>query len=105
LTRRLALASSGNVFTTAEQDEVRGLGGVGDLCLRLFTEAGAPVRSSLDDRVIGMTLEQLRLPTPRAVGVAGGPRKVAAIRGALTGGWTNASSPTGRPRRPCSTAP
>ena len=46
-----------------------------------------PVRL-LDDRVIGIGLEQLRR-VPRAIGVAGGPGKTLAIRAALLGGWIN----------------
>ena len=42
----------------------------------------------LDDRVIGVTLEELK-QTPRVVGVAGGDRKVEAIRGCLIGGFVN----------------
>ena len=44
--------------------------------------------TDLDDRVIGIRLEQLR-QVPRAVGIAGGPDKTVAIRGALRGGWIN----------------
>ena len=82
------LASSGNVFTSEELDSVRSLGGVGDLLIRFFDAKGKPIQSALDARVIGMTLEQFRR-TPRAVGVAGGLRKLAAIRGAILGRWIN----------------
>ena len=82
------LASSGNVFTSEELDTVRSSGGVGDLLIRFIDADGIPIRSALDSRVIGMTLEQLR-HTPRAVGVAGGPRKLTAIRGAVMGHWIN----------------
>lgn len=44
--------------------------------------------TSLNDQVIGLLLEQLR-SVPRAVGIAGGERKLASIRGALRGGWIN----------------
>jgi DNA-binding transcriptional regulator LsrR (DeoR family) len=82
------LASSGNVFSAEELETGRGLGGVGDNCLRFFTETGEQVRTPLVDRVIGITLAQLRR-APRAVGVAGGSRKLSAIRGALAGRWIN----------------
>jgi DNA-binding transcriptional regulator LsrR (DeoR family) len=82
------LASSGNVFDAGELGEVRALGGVGDVCLRFFDEDGQPIRTRLNDRVIGMELEQLR-NVPRAVGVAAGPGKLSAIRGALRGRWIN----------------
>jgi DNA-binding transcriptional regulator LsrR (DeoR family) len=78
------LARSGNVFTDDELELVTRAGGVGDICLRFFDEHGQPAQTTLDDRVIGLTLEQLR-QVPRSIAVAGGERKVTAIRGALTG--------------------
>ena len=82
------LASSGNIFSPQELETLRQLGGVGDLCLRFFDADGKPVVSTLNDRVIGMELEQLRR-VKRSVGIAGGRRKVAAIRGAVRGGYVN----------------
>ncbi|MCB0195164.1 MAG: sugar-binding transcriptional regulator [Anaerolineae bacterium] len=82
------LASSGNIFSPEELDMLRRQGAVGDVCLRFFNEAGEPVLSSLNERVIGMKLEQLQ-HVKRAVGIAGGQRKFEAIRGALLGGWIN----------------
>ncbi len=82
------LASSGNRFTPEELAMLREHGAVGDICMRFFDDAGKPVRLPLDRRVISMTLEQLR-SVPRSVGIAGGQRKLAAIRGALRGGWIN----------------
>ncbi len=78
------LADSGNVFTRAELSELGKLGAVGDICLHFFDRDGRPIHSSLEDRVIGITLEQLR-GIRRVVGVAGGQRKVAALLGALRG--------------------
>jgi len=57
-------------------------GAVGDIALRFFDAAGAPVRTSLDDRILGITAEQLH-KVPRVVAVAGGPEKVEAIHAAL----------------------
>ena len=57
-------------------------GAVGDIALRFFDAAGAPVRSSLDERILGITAEQLH-KAPRVVAVAGGPEKTDAIRAAL----------------------
>jgi DNA-binding transcriptional regulator LsrR (DeoR family) len=82
------LASSGNIFSPAELDLLREQGAVGDVCLRFFDASGAPVITTLNERVIGMELEQLR-QVKRAVGIAGGQRKVEAIRGAALGGWVN----------------
>jgi DNA-binding transcriptional regulator LsrR (DeoR family) len=82
------LASSGNVFSAQELQALRDQGAVGDVCLRYFDADGAPVQTPLNDRVIGMELEQLR-KVKRSVGIAGGERKQAAIRGALRGGYIN----------------
>ncbi len=80
------LASSGNVFTKDEVEKLRTRGWVGDICMRFFDEVGKPVNTPLNDRVIGMTLEQLK-KVSRTVGIAGGKRKFAAIKGALEGKW------------------
>ena len=82
------LARSGNVFTQAELALLQRQGAVGDVCLHFFAADGSPVITPLDSRVIGLTLAQLRR-VPRSVGIAGGPRKRDAIRGALAGGWVN----------------
>ena len=82
------LASSGNIYSPEELDMLRQAGAVGDICLRFFDQTGKPVDNPLNDRVIGMNLEQLR-HVKRAVGIAGGKRKLAAIRGALQGRWIN----------------
>jgi DNA-binding transcriptional regulator LsrR (DeoR family) len=82
------LASSGNVFEAGELAKLGQRGAVGDVCLRFFDAAGAPVVTELDGRVIGMELAQLR-KAGRSVGVAGGRRKYAAILGALRGRWVN----------------
>ena len=82
------LAESGNVFSKSELNTLGRHGAVGDICLHFFNEQGNPVATPLHDRVIGMSLEQLRR-VGRVVGVAGGKRKNVAIKGALAGGWIN----------------
>ena len=82
------LASSGNIFSPEEQAMLRERGAVGDVLAHFFDSQGRPVNTLLDDRVIGMSLEQLRR-VRRSVGVAGGQRKHEAIRGALKGGLIN----------------
>lgn len=82
------LASSGNVFSEQEIESLREHGAVGDVCLRFYDAHGKPVNSALDKRVISIRLEQLR-KVKRSVGIAGGTRKLAAIRGALEGRWIN----------------
>jgi DNA-binding transcriptional regulator LsrR (DeoR family) len=82
------LAASGNVFSPGELKTLSDRGAVGDICIRFFDREGAPVTTPLNERVIGMDLEQLR-KVERVVAVAGGRRKTAAIRGALVGKWVN----------------
>jgi DNA-binding transcriptional regulator LsrR (DeoR family) len=82
------LASSGNIFSDEELDTLRENGAVGDILYRFFDAEGNAVQTPLADRVTGMDLDQLRR-VKRVVGIAGGARKFAAIRGALKGGLIN----------------
>ena len=76
------LARSGNVFAARELAAVKDAGGVGDIGLRFFDAEGHPVRTPLDERVIGMTLDELS-KTDRVIALAGGQSKTRAIHGAL----------------------
>jgi DNA-binding transcriptional regulator LsrR (DeoR family) len=82
------LANSGNAFTDEELRDLARRGVVGDIGLRFFDREGRPVHGPLDERVIGITLEELS-STPRIIGVAGGDRKVEAIRACLIGKLVN----------------
>lgn len=79
------LARSGNVFSSRELADVVEAGGVGDMSLRFFDAKGLPVKGPLDERVIGITLEELS-KVDRVIALAGGQSKTEAIRGALHGG-------------------
>ena len=65
--------------------ELQARGAVGDIALRFFDVRGAPVSTMLDDRILGITTEQLRR-VGRVVAVAGGREKVDAIAAALHAG-------------------
>ncbi len=80
------LANSGNAFTEEERKPLLEAGAVGDICHRIFRADGSLVRGEIDDRIIAIPVEDL-LRIPRRVGIAGGPRKLEAIRGALAGDW------------------
>ena len=84
----LMLANSGNAFTDEELRDLARRGAVGDIGLGFFDRKGAPVHGPLDERVIAITLEELKV-TPRVIGVAGGERKVEAIRACLAGQLVN----------------
>jgi len=76
------LANSGNVFSANELIEVTEAGAVGDISLRFFDDDGNSVKTPLDDRVIGMRLEEMG-NVDRVIALAGGESKTEAIRGAL----------------------
>jgi DNA-binding transcriptional regulator LsrR (DeoR family) len=80
------LRESGNVFTDQDLEDLKHAGAVGDVCMRFYDSAGRPVKTSFDERVIGISTEQIK-STRRRIGVAGGRRKFEAIRAALRGGW------------------
>lgn len=82
------LAASGNIFSEKEQRMLESYNAVGDILLRFFDGEGNPVKTFLENRVVSMSLEQLR-NVSRAIGVAGGHRKMDTIRGALRGRWIN----------------
>jgi DNA-binding transcriptional regulator LsrR (DeoR family) len=80
------LAASGNTLSEADLDRLRGAGAVGDVCLRYFDGDGKLVVTEVDARVVGIGSDDLRA-VPRKIGIAGGERKLEAIRGAALGGW------------------
>jgi DNA-binding transcriptional regulator LsrR (DeoR family) len=80
------LVESGNALPDADRAQLRALGAIGDVSMHFFDEAGQAVVSDLDDRILGISAAAMRA-VPRRIGVAGGARKLAAIRAALRGGW------------------
>ncbi|WP_321383652.1 sugar-binding domain-containing protein [uncultured Enterococcus sp.] len=54
-------------------------------CLVFFDTAGKSVKSSLDDRIIGLTMDQLK-KVPQRIGIAESKEKVGSIHAALLGG-------------------
>lgn len=77
-------AINGGVFSPDELALAARAGAVGDISLRFFDAEGRPTRTPLDERVIGLDLDGLR-HVPRSIAVSGGQRKLAAIKGALSG--------------------
>ncbi len=82
------LMRDGTILTRQEVNNLIHKGMVGDIALRFFDVNGQPVSSEVDQRVIGISLDQLR-KVRRVVGVAGGPEKVTVLRGALRGELIN----------------
>ncbi|WP_311380654.1 sugar-binding transcriptional regulator [Arthrobacter sp. ISL-69] len=82
------LRESGNSLNESNLKALAASGAVGDICLRFFDRHGALVESDLNDRVLGISPEQM-LNVDRRIGIAGGARKYAAIRAAVEGNWIN----------------
>lgn len=57
---------------------------VGDIALRFFNDKGQYVSSEIDERVLGISVSQLK-KIPRIIGIAGGAEKVNVIKSALKG--------------------
>lgn len=72
------------LLSQAELSTIRHAGGVGEVLGRFFDRQGEPVHTELDQRLIGLTLAQLR-QIPHRMIVAGGLHKVPALVGALKG--------------------
>ena len=80
------LKTSGNYYHEDMLQVLAARGAVGDICLHYYDKHGHPVLRDDEDPVIGMALEKVK-KCPNVVALAGGTDKVAAIKGALTGGY------------------
>ena len=85
---RSSLLVQAGYFSPEEMDSLVAAGAVGDLCSRFFSEDGSICDESLNTRTIGLELQDFTRKD-FAVAVAGGPQKVAGIRGALRGRFAN----------------
>ncbi|MBC7320585.1 sugar-binding transcriptional regulator [bacterium] len=75
------LLTSGCV-SEEELEEIKEKGGVGDILGRFYDLDGKPILSSLENRIVGIGIEELR-KIPYVIGVAGGKNKLRAVLGAL----------------------
>jgi DNA-binding transcriptional regulator LsrR (DeoR family) len=64
------------------------LGAVGNVCARFYNVKGDYLKTELDDRIIGITVEDL-IKIPIRLGIAAGQQKIEALKGALLGGFVN----------------
>jgi DNA-binding transcriptional regulator LsrR (DeoR family) len=60
------------------------IGAVGDIALRYMDGDGNPIDLEINERIIGLTIEQIRR-IPRVIGIAGGLAKHKMVRAALHG--------------------
>ena len=63
-------------------------GAVGVIAGRFFDVQGEWIKGAMDDRLMGITLDEVR-QIPTRIAVAGGSDKVDSILGALRGGFAN----------------
>jgi DNA-binding transcriptional regulator LsrR (DeoR family) len=71
-------------LSPAQRAEFDAAGAVGDVCARFYDLSGQEVRSVVNQRVLAVSLDDLRA-IPRVAGVAAGPEKALGILGALHG--------------------
>ncbi|MEK1930244.1 MAG: sugar-binding transcriptional regulator [Pararhizobium sp.] len=76
------LARSGNVFSRQEMAMLNEAGAVGEISFRFYDKDGKPVETPLNERVIGISLGDLKR-ADRVMALAGGESKTQAIAGAL----------------------
>jgi DNA-binding transcriptional regulator LsrR (DeoR family) len=74
--------NDGHSFSKQARKELKSGHAIGDIALRFFDAKGAQVHTALDDRILGITVEQLR-KVRRVVAVAGGEDKADAIAAGL----------------------
>jgi DNA-binding transcriptional regulator LsrR (DeoR family) len=72
------------ILTPADLERLQELGAVGDIALRYMDQDGNTIDLEINDRIIGLTIEQIR-QIPRVIGIAGGIAKHRMIRAALQG--------------------
>ena len=86
--RQGSVVAQSTILSEKEIAELIDDGAVGDIALRFLRRDGSQVRHEINDRTIGLDLEQMKR-IPRRIGVAGGQGKLDVIRGALLGGYVN----------------
>jgi DNA-binding transcriptional regulator LsrR (DeoR family) len=78
------LIRDGNIITQKDLALIKEAGGIGDVVLRFINSMGEPIDLAINDRIIGLTLDQIKA-VPRVIAVAGGMAKYKLIRAALRG--------------------
>lgn len=77
-----------NLLIQADIDRLRAKGAIGDIGLRYYDQYGKTIDDEINDRIIGLDLDQYR-KIKRVIGIAGGEEKVESIRAALRGKLIN----------------
>jgi len=79
-------ATDFNFFTDEQFDVARSKGAIAEINLRFIDQQGKPVKTQLDNLVIGISLDQLR-EVPLKIGVSGGASKHKATLAVVRGQW------------------
>ena len=83
-----AIMVQAEYFEAADVDMLLSKGVVGDVCSRLINASGEICSRELDERTIGLELQELRKKS-LAIAVAGGEEKIDTVRAALKGAYFN----------------
>lgn len=76
------------ILSSDELVELEAFGAVGDIGLRFIDTQGKPFEHEINERMIGLTLDQYK-KIPKLIGVAGGPDKEKTINAVLLGNYLN----------------
>ena len=74
------------ILSLESMEKYRGQGATGVICARLIDGQGNPIPTEIDDRMIGITLEQMRAKEMGLL-IASGPGRVEGARAAILGGY------------------
>lgn len=88
MSKESLLIRDGSIISWSEMEDLSRQGAVGDISLRYYDIQGELIQSPLNDRVIGISLDDLK-KIKRVIGVAGGVDKIKAIQGAIHGRLIN----------------
>jgi len=75
---------TGTILSEKDLERLQELGAVGDIALRYMDRDGNPIDLEINERIIGLTIDQIR-KIPRVIGIAGGIDKHKMVRAALHG--------------------
>jgi len=82
------LLSTKNALSEQEVADLQANGAIGDIALQFFDKDGNKVRGAVDERIVGIDLDQIK-KIPRVIAVAGGQEKLTVIHAALRGRLVN----------------
>lgn len=78
------LLRTGTILNAQDLERLQKAQAVGDIALRYLNANGVPLELEINERLIGLTIEQI-MDIPRVIGIAGGVLKFDIIRAALRG--------------------